>query len=117
MNKLKILMTAALLWYAGNSAAVDKPDEVQYLLRFIEQSGCEFERNGTVYNSIDARKHIQRKFDYVESYIDETEDFIKYAATESSMSGEKYQVNCNGKQQTSAQWLLNELGRYRNQQI
>ena len=117
MNKLKILMTAALLWYAGNSVAVDRPDEVKYLLQFIEQSGCEFERNGSVYNSVDARKHIERKLDYVESYVDETEDFIKYAATESSMSGEKYQVNCSGKQQTSAQWLKDELARYRNRKI
>jgi len=88
-------------------------DEIQHLLRFIESSGCEFERNGTVYDSKEARSHIERKYDYTKSRVDVTEDFIKYAATKSSMSGNKYQVTCDGKQQTSADWLHNELSRYR----
>lgn len=117
MIKHNVLLTVALLVYAGSSAAIDEPDEIQYLLQFIEKSGCDFERNGTVYNSVDARAHIKRKYDYVESYVSKTEDFIKYAATESSLSGNKYQVNCNGKQQTSAQWLLDELARYRQKNI
>jgi hypothetical protein len=57
---------------------------------------------------------MQRKYDYVKSYVDKTEDFIKYAATESSMSGKKYHVTCNGNKQTSAEWLGNELTRYRS---
>lgn len=88
-------------------------DEIQHLLLFVESSGCEFERNGTVYDSKEARSHIERKYDYIKSRVDETEDFIKYAATKSSMSGNKYQVTCNGKQQTSAEWLHNEMSRYR----
>lgn len=117
MNKTKIIITTVLLWHTGNCLAADQPDEVEHLLQYIEQSGCEFERNGSIYNSVDARKHIERKYDYVESFVSETEDFIKYAATESSMSGRKYRVNCNGEKQTSAQWLLDELGRYRNRKI
>jgi hypothetical protein len=94
-------------------AQVDMQNEIQQLLRFIESSGCEFERNGTVYDSKQARSHIERKYDYIESRVDETEDFIKYVATESSMSGRKCYVKCNGSRQASAEWLHDELLKYR----
>ena len=95
-------MTAVLLLASSSLVLADMQDEIQHLLRYVESSGCEFERNGTVYDSKEARSHIERKYNYVGSWVDETEDFIKYAATESSMSGRKYQVICNGKQQASA---------------
>jgi hypothetical protein len=105
----------ALLLLASSSLVVlaETQDEIQHLLRYVESSACEFERNGTVYDSKEARSHIERKYNYVESWVDETEDFIKYAATESSMSGRKYHVTCNGKRQASAEWLHDELSRYR----
>lgn len=106
-------MAAAFLLASSSSVLADMQDEIQHLLRFIESSGCEFERNGKVYDSKKARSHIESKYNYIESRVDETEDFIKYAATESSMSGRKYQVTCNGKQQASADWLHDELSRYR----
>ena len=106
-------ITAAFLLAISSSVLAGMQDEIQHLLQYIESSGCEFERNGTVYDSKEARSHIERKYDYVKSHVDETEDFIKYAATKSSMSGSKYQVTCNGKQQTSAEWLYGELSKYR----
>ena len=111
--KIARYMTAAFLLASSSSVLADMEEEIRHLLGFIESSGCEFERNGTVYDSRKARSHIERKYDYIESRVDQTEDFIKYAATESSMSGRKYQVTCNGKQQASADWLRDELTRYR----
>ena len=113
MMKIARYMAAAFLLATSSLVLADMQDEIQHLLRFIETSGCEFERNGTVYDSRKARSHIERKYNYIESRVDETEDFIKYAATESSMSGRKYKVTCNGKQQASADWLHDELSRYR----
>jgi hypothetical protein len=60
-----------------------------------------------------ARSHIERKYDYIESRVDDTEDFIKNAATESSMSGRKYYVTCDANKRTSAEWLHDELLKYR----
>jgi len=111
--KIARYVAAAFLLASSSLVLADMQDEIQHLLRFVESSGCEFERNGTVYDSKEARSHIERKYDYIESRVDETEDFIKYAATKSSMSGKKYQVTCNGKKQTSAEWLHDELSRYR----
>ncbi len=113
LMKIARYMAAALLLKSSSLVFAGMPDEIQHLLRYIESSGCDFERNGTVYDSGQARSHIERKYDYIESRIDNTEDFIKYAATESSISGEKYHVACNGKRQTSAEWLHDELSRYR----
>ncbi|MCP5016299.1 MAG: DUF5329 domain-containing protein [Ketobacter sp.] len=93
--------------------SADTQNEIQHLLQYIENSGCAFERNGTDYESKNARSHIERKYTHVKSYIEDAEDFIKYAATESSISGRKYQVTCNGKKQASTDWLHNELSRYR----
>jgi len=92
----------------------DMQDEILHLLQFVENSGCEFERNGTIYDSKEARSHIEKKYNYVRSYVDETEDFIKYAATESSISGRKYHVICGGRKLASADWLHQELSRYRS---
>jgi hypothetical protein len=113
MIKIARYMTTAVLLASPTFALADMQAEIRHLLRYIENSGCEFERNGTVYDSKKARSHIERKYDYIESRVDETEDFIKYAATQSSMSGRKYQVTCNGKRQTSAEWLYDELSEYR----
>lgn len=113
MMRIARYMTAAFLLASSPFVLADMLDEIQHLLRFVESSGCVFERNGTVYDSKEARSHIERKYDYIESRVDETEEFIKYAATKSSMSGRKYQVTCSGKQQTSAEWLHDELSRYR----
>jgi hypothetical protein len=111
--KIARYVAAVILLVSSPLALADMQGEIQHLLQFIESSGCEFERNGTVYDSKEARSHIERKYDYIQSRVDNTENFIKYAASRSSMSGKKYQVTCNSQKQTSAEWLHDELSRYR----
>lgn len=113
MTTIARYMTAAVLLSTTPSVFAGMQDEIQYLLQYVEISGCEFERNGTVYGSKEARSHLERKYNYVRKYVDNTKDFIKYAASESSMSGRKYQVTCNGNTQASAEWLHGELSTYR----
>lgn len=95
------------------TAWADTACEVESLLGFIEKSQCTFVRNGDKYNAADARTHIQRKYDYVKDRIETTEQVIKYAATESSISGEPYSVICAGREEPSADWLKGELARLR----
>ncbi len=87
--------------------------EINHLLQYIESSGCIFIRNGKEYNSVKARAHIQKKYDYINGRINKTEDFIKYAATRSSMSGKLYKVRCNGRELGNADWLNTELQKLR----
>jgi hypothetical protein len=90
--------------------------EITHLLDYLGRSKCEFYRNGTWHAAADARKHLEKKRDYLlqRSLIGSTEDFIDRAATASSMTGEKYQVRCKPSPAVpSADWLKAELGRYR----
>ena len=106
-----------LLWFAVGSpvSAASTNDEIEHLLNFVADSGCTFERNGNDYDSVEARAHIQRKYNHIQDKINSTEDFIKYAASQSSMSGKKYHATCSGQTITSKDWLTQELKRYRQQ--
>ena len=90
--------------------------EINYLLAFVESSGCEFYRNGSWYDSKKAQAHLSYKYQMLvaRDQINTAEDFIEKAATKSSLSGRPYQVRCRGDDAaTSNQWLRDELARYR----
>ena len=90
--------------------------EVNFLLGYLEGSRCEFYRNGTWHDSIAAQKHLRDKYKYLvaRNLVNTTEQFIDRAATESSFSGQPYQVRCNGGAAVaSKQWLNDELARFR----
>jgi hypothetical protein len=90
--------------------------EVNFLLGYVEGSGCEFFRNGTWYDSRAAQVHLRDKYKYLVAgnLVNTTEDFIERAATESSLSGEPYEVRCRGGTTVkSNQWLRDELARAR----
>ncbi|HEY1058289.1 MAG TPA: DUF5329 domain-containing protein [Limnobacter sp.] len=90
--------------------------EIEHLLAFVEQSPCEFNRNGSWYTTKDAVKHIRRKYQYLldRDLTDTAELFIERAASESSFSGKAYQVRCPGQAVVrSGDWLRAELARYR----
>jgi hypothetical protein len=90
--------------------------EVNFLLSYIESSGCEFYRNGTWSDSKTAQTHLRDKYNYLaaENQINTTEDFIERAATGSILSGQPYEVRCNDNATVlSKQWLHDELTRIR----
>jgi hypothetical protein len=87
--------------------------EIEHLLKYIETSDCRFDRNGNLYNGPEAARHIRTKYARTKRWIKSSGDFIRYAATESSMTGRPYKVICKGVETTTAQWLRDELARYR----
>jgi hypothetical protein len=107
-------VTAGLLLLATSLPVVaDSIQEISHLLTFVADSGCTYVRNGKQYDAAKAREHIERKYEYLRDRISTTEQFIKYAATESSTSGQPYTVICSGQEEPSADWLSRELARYR----
>ncbi len=110
---LALALAAPLLAHADPSPTV--LDEVKYLLGFIGQSGCEFNRNGSWADSKAAQAHVQTKFEYLlqRDKIATALDFIEKAASESSLTGTPYQVKC-GKAAAilSRAWLSEELKKY-----
>lgn len=115
------MVAALLLGLLPFAAAYAEPPtsvqaEVNFLLGYVEGSGCAFYRNGTWYDSSAAQAHLRDKYRYLAArdLIDSAEDFIDRAATGSSLSGQVYQVRCNGGATvTSSQWLRDELARLR----
>jgi Family of unknown function (DUF5329) len=112
---LVVLVLSGSLLGAGYNlyAATSTEKEIPHLLGFIADSDCRFIRNGSDYSAIDAKAHIERKFNHVKSRIHTTEEFIEHAASQSSFSGTPYRVNCAGKELLSKDWLTAELNRYR----
>jgi hypothetical protein len=86
--------------------------EIQGLMEALSTSSCEFQRNGTWHGRDEARKHLQRKYDYLlkKNLVDTAEQFIQRAASKSSISGRAYQVRCPGQPaQPAAAWFKAKL--------
>ncbi len=91
--------------------------EVQHLLAFIRESGCQMERNGKLHSPEKAQSHLTRKYNFYRISITQTEDFIKKAASRSVLSGRSYLTRCLGREpQPTAEWLKQELERFRGEQ-
>ena len=67
--------------------------EIDHLLAFVAASACSFVRSGKPYPAAEARDHLAGKFQYAKSRISTADEFIRYIATESSMTREPYKVN------------------------
>ena len=90
-------------------------EEITHLLQYIEDSDCIFIRNGKKYGSSQAKNHLELKYKHAKRWIKTAEDFIKYIATKSSLSGMSYMVDCDGQKMPSSKWLKMALFRIRSQ--
>jgi hypothetical protein len=70
-------------------------------------------RNNKEYDAAQARAHITRKYEHVKTRISSAEQFITYAASESSITGKKYEVTCGETTMLSREWLEKELRSFR----
>ncbi len=117
LNTCALLMLGLPLTPAAHAdTPVNVQLEINFLLGYIEGSGCEFYRNGSWHNSKDAQVHLRTKYKWLmtRNQISNSEDFIEKAATKSSLSGLAYSVTCQGAaSQSSALWLRSELARLR----
>ncbi len=94
----------------------DTEKEILHLFEYLENSNCEFNRNGTWYSTHKAVKHIKKKYRYYmkKGLINSAEQFIDRAASRSSMSGKSYLVRCGDSGPVeSSTWLTRELKRFR----
>lgn len=90
--------------------------EIAHLLKYLESSGCQFQRNGSWFASARAADHLNQKYEYLlkKGLVTSAETFIERAATQSSQSGKPYSVKCDDTSAVaSADWLRDELQRFR----
>ena len=101
--------------------AADPPpavqSEVAHLFSYIDNSGCQFYRNGSWHDAHQARAHLELKYRYLctKGQVSCAEDVIERAGSVSSMSGKPYQIKCGDAAPVlSGDWLKAELQRLRS---
>lgn len=88
--------------------------EIQLLIRAVEQSDSTFQRNGKTYTAQEGADHLRLKLKRGGKYADTAEHFITRLASKSSWSGKAYQIESkDGKKQAMQTWLEAELARIR----
>ncbi len=108
------LLTIAGMLFTGTVIA-DTQQEINHLLEFVSNTTCQYERNCSFYDGVRAEQHIKKKYEYFKDRIHSAEDFIKYSATKSTISGNQYKIHCADMAvQNSSDWLLDELKKYRD---
>ncbi|HKS55976.1 MAG TPA: DUF5329 domain-containing protein [Steroidobacteraceae bacterium] len=90
--------------------------EIAHLLKYLETSGCQFQRNGSWFAPERASDHLNQKYEYLlkKGLVTSAETFIERAGTQSSQSGKPYAVKCGDAAPVpSGDWLREELQRFR----
>jgi hypothetical protein len=93
-------------------------DEIAYLITTVENSACQFERNGSWHDGPEAASHLRDKYRWLVrlSAIATAEDFIDRVASVSTISGQPYAMRCaGGADMKTGPWLREALARHRAQ--
>lgn len=110
---LRAVLVVCLFWSAYALAAT-MDEEIEHLMQFVATSDCIYLRNGKEYEGGEAVKHISKKYRYFKKEIFSAEEFIKYSATQSTVTKRPYLIRCpGGSEERARDWLLNELRRFR----
>jgi len=115
------LLAAVLLALSAVVHAADlSPAEnarIEYLMASVASlAGAQFIRNGSTYDTPAAVDHLRLKLRLAGSHVRTAEDFIRYCASASSVSGTPYQIRfADGSLVPSAAYLTQKLKEYDEQ--
>ncbi|MEK9593356.1 MAG: DUF5329 domain-containing protein [Luminiphilus sp.] len=96
-------------------AQTDAEAEITALIAAVRESGCEFNRNGSLHSAEAAAEHLELKYSRGKRYADSAEAFIERLASKSSWSGKPYEMICDGETQPAGDWLTATLVALRDQ--
>ncbi|MEK9933527.1 MAG: DUF5329 domain-containing protein [Luminiphilus sp.] len=96
-------------------AQTDAEAEITALIAAVGESGCEFNRNGSLHSAEAAAEHLELKYSRGKRYADSAEAFIERLASKSSWSGKPYKMICDGETQPAGDWLTATLVALRDQ--
>lgn len=115
MTAIRILLAwLALTISASTLASQTAEAEIEYLLHYVEESGCLFIRNDGEHDSPSAASHLRLKYSRGKRYVNSAEQFIDRLASESSWTGKAYQVSCEEKTEPAGDWLHRALAQHRD---
>jgi len=107
------LLTIATVASAGSRVPAEDA-RIEYLLAVVASlQDAQFIRNGTAYDSKSAVEHMRTKLHLAGSRVKTAEDFIRYCASESSVSGKPYEIRFpDGRVVLSADFLRQKLAEF-----
>jgi hypothetical protein len=109
------LFVVALLMVSAAANAGDRSSaeraRIEYLLAIVASlHDAQFIRNGTPYDSAAAVQHLRLKLRAAASRVKTAEDFIRYCASASSVSGAPYEIRfSDGRVVRAADFLQRKL--------
>lgn len=91
--------------------ALTEAEKIEALIAGVEHlPGAVFIRNGSQYDGAHAASHLRLKWHNAGRRVKTAEDFIRYCASQSSMSGKKYRIRfADGHSVDSEQYFLQQL--------
>jgi hypothetical protein len=111
-----IVLVAALLAAPALAATASAREQarIEGLMAAVGRlRGATFIRNGSEHTAAEAAEHLRLKWKNAGKRVRTAEDFIRYCATQSSMSGRRYRIRlADGRELDSADWFEAELRRY-----
>lgn len=88
-----ILMLVALLPSSAWARETREQARIDFLIHGVEtSSGVKFIRNGSEYDGVAGAKHLRMKLGYAGERVKTAEEFVKYCASESSFTHQKYKI-------------------------
>ena len=94
-------------------APVPEAQKIEALIQAVaDLQGAAFLRNGTEHTPKEAAEHLRLKWKNAGGRVKSAPDFIRYCASESSMSRRPYEIRLKGGRTVLARdWLWTELKR------
>ena len=107
---LIVVLSVASIARAAEPSATESA-RIEYLLAVVgSMHDAWFIRNGTAYDSATAVSHLRTKLRAAGARVQTAEDFIRYCATESSITGQPYEIRfADGRTTPAADFLSRKL--------
>jgi len=107
----KLLLFVLAFFVTSPAWAATPAAEIEALLNYVKTlDGAVFIRNGTEHKPAGAESHLRMKWEKQTSKIKTAEDFIRLCATQSSLSGDLYQIRLkDGTTRPAAEVLTQRL--------
>lgn len=101
---------------AEGETELSEQKKIEMLIASVEDSGGTFVRNGSEHSATAAAAHMRMKLSRAGGAIRTAQQFIKYIATKSSITGIAYRIKLpDGSEHKSADWLRARLAEIESQ--
>ena len=109
-----LIFVAMHIASAASAPELERRQIEQLIATIATLEGAQFIRNGQEYEAGRAADHLRMKLKKAGARVQSADDFIRYCATGSSVSGQPYQIRfADGRVTTSEEFLRRKLAELR----